>query len=273
MPVLDREPSLVTDFNNLSSLLLQTWNMDGLQAYQKILEANPSVKELRLTAEGFTRNEAIAPDDLQDSSTRAGLLSRTVFSHFQSLGSCSPLMLTSLSLHYISLRCVADTYLRYIRFSCLKDLEIIQCAGVENLFAQLIKPHIRPCQLRTLRWNQRMEAGTSGQGEPHIVEAFEELLEILLGLETLHVELDNINELLQVKAITHHAKTLKSLYIFGTYRKDDGKGLFYEPADFTEICTSCSKLIQLAVAFPDTSVDTFGSTEPSTAYATFVVSF
>ena len=261
MPMLEKDPNLIKEFKDISELVLYSDRLDTLQVCQKLLQASPGVKDLTLCATATKRSRERVPEDLQDSSTRPGLFSRTIFSHLQPFESCSsPLILTYLQLEHISLRYAAASYLRVIKFSTLKTLEVYKCMGTENLFTQLSKPHIRPGQLKNLYWTQNRI------NEPHILEAFEGLLESLLGLETLQVEIDSVDNLPKAKAITHHGKTLKYLNINGQM---NGYTHNYEPADFTEICEKCPGLVQLSVAFPPTSVDT---AEDSPDYATFLVS-
>ena len=261
MPILEKDPNLIKDFVGVPELSLYPDSLDTLQVCQKLLQANPGVKELTLCATAFKRSGERVPEDLQDSSTRPGLFSRTLFSHMQPFETCSsPFMLTYLRLDHLSLRYAASSYLRVIKFSTLKTLEVYKCSGVENLFAQLSKPHIRPGQLKHLDWVQNRI------NEPHILEAFEGLLESLLGLESLHVEIDSVDNLPKAKAITHHGKTLKYLCICG---QTNDYTHTYEPADFMEICQNCPGLAQLSVAFPATSVDT---ADDSPYYATFLVS-
>ena len=259
IPILEEKPHVFNDFKNVPELAFYPDKLDGLRVSQKILQASPGVKELTVSAGAFRASDERVPDDLQDTSTRAGLISRTIFSHLQPFDRCSPHMLTWLRLEHISLRYAADTYLRVIKFSVLKSLELYQCDGAENLFAQLSKPHIRPGQLKHLHWIQR------NINESHVLEAFEGMLESLLGLETLLIEIDTIDNLPKAKAITHHGKTLKYLSI---HVQSINNTLNYEPAEFTDICTSCPELVQLSVAFPNTSVD---SAEASPDYATFLV--
>lgn len=259
MPIIEKDPDLIKTFKDVPVLSLYPADLDGLRVCQKILQASPGVKEMTLSAGAFKASTDRDPEDLQDSSTRAGLYSRTVFSHLQPFDACSPLILKSLHIEYLSLRYAADTYLRAINFSCLKTLEVFHCVGAENLFSQLSKPNIRPGQLKHLYWTQ------SSVRESHILEAFEELLETLLGLETLHVEIDYVDNLPKVKAITRHGKTLKYLCI--NIQAVDST-INYDPVDFTSLCTSCPELEQLSIVFPTTSVD---SAEASPDFATFLV--
>ena len=259
MPLLEKTPNLINDFKNVPELSFFAGKLDGLQVCQKILQANPGVKHLTLSASAFKESADEPPEDLQDSSTRAGLISRTVFSHLQPFDVCSPLMLTFLRLERMSLRYATDTYLRIIKFSNLKTLELYKCEATENLFAQLSKPHIRPRQLKYICWMQRRI------NEPHVLEAFEGLLESLLGLEWLDVDIETVNRLPKAEAITRHGKTLSYLSING---RGDDDNLSYDPADFTAICISCPELVQLSIAFPYTLIDT-ATVSPD--YTTFLV--
>ena len=79
MPILEKDPDLIKDFKDVPELSFYPNSLDKLQICQKILQASPGVKELTLSAGAFEASSDRAPEDLQDSSTRAGLLGRTVF--------------------------------------------------------------------------------------------------------------------------------------------------------------------------------------------------
>ena len=201
---------------------------------------------------GFQFVMGSIPPDLHDSSTRPGLLFRTIFSHMLPLESCTRLKLSKITMDNVDVRYAADTYMRAIDFSCLESLVIGGCAGADALFSQMSKPHNRPSRLKKLRWFHEETA------EPHALEAFEGLLEGLSGLEILHVDLNNIGGLPKPSAITNHRKTLKVLAIRSRMGPPEQPQLdslkCYEQAQFDEICTQCPEVRQLSITTPETFV-------------------
>lgn len=122
-PALEKEINMTENFKHVTSLHFYPDKLDRLQACQKILEAKPKITKLYL-ASGFQYSGEIIPNDLHDSSTRPGLLTRTMFSHLQPFDSCSPMALKNLSFDNIELRHAADTYMKVITFDTLEDLQI-----------------------------------------------------------------------------------------------------------------------------------------------------
>ena len=218
--------------------------IDRLKACQKVLETQTKFDELQLTS-GFAYNGVI-PDDLEDSSTRPGLLTRTVFSHMMPFETCTPMILKKLIIDNIDLRYAADTYMKFINFSALETFYIGACRGADTIFAQMSKPHLRPTKLKKIRWFHGEET------ETHTLEAFDGLLEALSGLEILHVDIKNFGELPNPTAIAHHGKTLQILGIRS--RTASSNPMSYENDQLDEICTACTELRQLSITFPTTSV-------------------
>lgn len=258
MPMLEKHPELLKNLEGATSVHFYPDNLDRLQACQKILQAQPNLTEMQLSsdralAEGIT-------DDLQDSSTRPGLISRTIFSHLMPFETCKPMVLKKLSIDNIDLRYAADTYIKFIKFSALESLVIGACTGADALFAQLSKPHLRPTKLQKLRW---FHEETS---EPHALEAFEGLLDALSGLKILHIDTHNIEGLPSASAIARHGKTLQILGVRS--RMPRSAILMYESEQFDEICTNCLELRQLSITFPPTSVS---NATPSTDFKTYLV--
>ena len=257
-PVLESRMDVYKNFKNMTSLDIYPDTRDRLKACQMLLEANPSLENLCL-ASGFEYSDE-EPDDLHDLSTRAGLLSRTLFSHMQPFESCTPMVLRDLSMDKIELRYAADTYLKVIKFSSLEILEIRDCAGADAVFAQLSKPHLRPSKLKSLRW---MHEDSS---EPYALAAFEGLLEALSGLKILHIDINHMDALPKVAALTHHGKTLTSLSVHSQSSSTEVHN--YENTDYGEICNECTELRQLSVIFPSTTV---AHADPSPDFKTFLV--
>ena len=251
MPVIEKQPELLKNLTEVSSLHFYPETLDRLQACQKALEAHPHVRDMQLTP-GFQFAMGSIPPDLQDSSTRPGLLFRTIFSHLLPLEHCTPIKLKKLTLDNVDVRYAADTYMKAIDFSCLESFVIGGCAGADAVFSQMGKPHIRPSRLKKLRWFHEETA------EPHALEAFEGLLESLTGLEILHVDLNNIGGLPKPSAITTHRKTLKILAIrsrMGPLEQPQLDSLkSYEQGQFDEVCAQCTGIRQLSITTPETYV-------------------
>ena len=260
MPVLEKDPGLLTNLDGASSLHFYPDNLDRLQACQKVLQAQTNVGEMQLSS-GFAMSPEEPPEGLHDSSTRPGLITRTVFSHMMPFDTCKPIVLKKLSIDNIELRYAADTYMKLIKFSALESLVVGGCVGADAVFSQMSKPHLRPGNLKKIRWFHEETT------EPHALEAFEGLLEAISGLEILHVDTNNISGLPRASAIAHHGKTLRCL---GVRARMSSSTIFnYEAEQFDEICTNCTELRQLSITFPQTSVS---DAHPNAEFNTFLVS-
>ena len=260
MPVLEKQPEILKDLEGVSSLHFYPDNLDRLQACQKILQSQPNITELQLSADRTLAEEIT--EGLQDSSTRPGLISRTIFSHLMPFDTCTaPMILKKLSIDNIDLRYAADTYMKFIKFSSLESLVIGGCIGADAVFAQMSKPHLRPTNLEKIRWFHE------DSNEPHALEAFEGLLDALTKLKILHVDLNNIVGLPRAGAIAHHGRTLRSLSVRSRMHHTDTQ--MYDSEQFDEICSNCLELRQLSITFPPTSVT---DAAPSHDFKTYLVS-
>ena len=260
IPVLEKHPNLLAELAGPKGLHFYPDNLDRLKACQKALEAHPNVAGLQLSS-GFEQDSDDIPEDLQDASTRPGLMTRTIFSHFLPFDRCTnPMALRKLTLHNIDLRYAADTYMKVIQFSGLESLVVGGCTGVDAVFAQMSKPHLRPSKLRKLRWFHE------AAGEAHALEAFEGLLEAIVGLKMLYVDINNINGLPKASAVSLHGKTLEVLGI--RCRIPSETILLYNAEQFEQLCSNCLELRQLGITFPVTSVS---DAEPSIMFTRYLV--
>ena len=139
-------------------------------------------------------------------------------------------------------------------------LDIRNCAGVEVLFAQLSKPHLRPSNLRILRWLD------DESSEPHALEAFEGFLEALTGLASIHVIISRMRDLPKVAALVHHRKTLTSLSVHSQENHDNI--FLYSINDYSRLCDECTELRQLSIMFPETKIE---PPSPSHEFVAFLV--
>ena len=242
---LEKDLSPLTNLEGATSLHFFPDTIDRLKACQKFVETQTKMNELQICP-GFSYTGQV-PHDLEDSSTRPGLLTRTIFSHMMPFGGCNPISLKKLTIETIDLRYAADTYMKFIKFSALETLVIGGCQGADAVFAQMSKPFLRPNNLKKIRWFDGK--GNSGI---HALEAFDGLLEAISGLEVLHVDITKFDALPNPTAIAHHGKTLQALGIRG--RTDTSSLMRYETDQLDEICTACTELRQFSITFPTTSV-------------------
>ena len=259
-PDLAKEPQIFERLTSLKRIDLYPDSVDRLHAAHRLIRAQPNIECFHLCT-GFEYNRREThPDDLQDSSTAPGRITSTLFAHMLPFETCTPYTLKALILDDIELRYAADTWMKIIQFPLLEKLVVIRCAGVENVFAALSKPHQRPTKLKILRWMD------DDKSQPHTLEAFEGLLQATNGLEILSVWIGHMTGLPKVGAICAHKRTLVSLAVQSRDRREDV--WTYSGEDFNRLCTECTELRQLSVMFPDAQAD---DSVQSIEFRTFVV--
>ena len=101
-PALEKEPGIFEGMTELNCVDIYPDSFDRLQAAQKLLEAKPNIKQFSIST-GYELTHD-GPEDLKDSSTRPGSLTRTLFSHMMPFETCQPLNLTCLELCDIEVR-------------------------------------------------------------------------------------------------------------------------------------------------------------------------
>lgn len=245
-PILAKKPDIFTELTKVTSVDVFPDNLDRLHAAHRLLKAKPDMERLTISA-GFEYSPEGPPPDLDDSSTRPGLLTRTLFSHMLPFESCTPYRrLKFVELDSVDLRYCADSWCRVIQFTNLDTLEIRNCAGVEMFWAQISKPHQRPLSLKTLRWMDAEE------GEDPALDAFDNFIESISGLKTLHVLVSKMSRLPRVTSITAHRHTLESLSV---HSQKDRVTMTYSEAEYEQLCRECNGLRQLSINFPKTAAD------------------
>lgn len=238
--ILTQLPKLMGAFPRVSSLSLFATSLDVLQAFQIALEAHPNVKELVLISKWTSRDESFA--DLQDTSIRPGLIFRTIFSHMMPFSDCTPVETTKVTIEDIELRYADRFLMKAVAFRLLEQLSVRACIAPEGLFSQLSQKEELPSRLKILRWIHKDTI------EPHTLSALERLLEQLPALECLDIELHAGHRLPESSAISHFGSSLRALLV----RVHDSEStlLKYKSDEVDQICTKCTGLRELSLAFP-----------------------
>ena len=111
-PLLEKHPDIFEGLTELNSVDVYPDTVDRLKASQKLLKAKPHIEHLCVsTGFEYAHNHNDIPEDLHDSSTRPGLISRTLFSHMMPFETCeSPMVLKNLDLDTIELRVTFRSY-------------------------------------------------------------------------------------------------------------------------------------------------------------------
>jgi hypothetical protein len=205
-----------------------------------VKHAAPQLKELMLCP-AFHRQEREALG-LNDGATEPGLLTRTVFNHMLPFKTCTALRLKTLWLENVNLRYAVKTYMKVIDFPSLEFLDIRSCVGADGLLQGMTKAVAgRGSKLTELRLNHHED------DEQDAIVALEGFLNSFDGLETLFVVLYGASELPKVDCITRHKKTLSELLVEARGNEVHE----YSYSDVKKIITDCTRLQQLAIAFPE----------------------
>ena len=225
---------------------------DTLQLANELLKRLRKVEKITLHANFGDAEIEIPASELQDTPTEPGLVTRTIFGHMMPFDKCTPLTLRELTLQNVHVRFASDTYCRFIDFTCLKTLRVFNCLGADSLIAALCKSSNLPLALQGFEFKH--DDDTSGEA----TTALNTFLTLLSCLRRLYIDISNAKAgPITEAAVTRHAKTLTELLVH-SYEGDpsdpeDEEHLF-STDDFVKICTSCTKLEQLSVAFPATPI-------------------
>ena len=202
--------------------------------------------------------DIIEPREINDSGTRPGLLTQSIFGHMLPFESCEPFKnLTILRLHRVNLRYCADTWCKAINFGNIEILRILQCAGADSLFAELSKARNLPKQLKALEFQHK------DNEENEALLALDGFLCLVSGIQELVIDLERVHALPAAAGIARHGKTLEQLNVHCscelspatmTSSSDDHGELVWEAEDFEKICGACTSLEQVSCAWPQTSL-------------------
>jgi len=225
---------------------------DTLQLANELLKRVKKIEKITLHANFGDAEIEIPASELQDSPTEPGLVTRTLFGHMLPFDKCTPLTLREITLQNVHVRFASDTYCRVIDFTHLKTLRIFNCLGADSLIATLCKSSNLPLALQSFEFKH--DDDSSGEA----TTALNTLLTLLSCLRRLYIDISNAKAgPITEAAVTRHGKTLTEMLIH-SYEGDpsdpeDEEHLF-STEDFVKICTACTKLEQLSVAFPTTPI-------------------
>ncbi len=201
--------------------------------------------------------QAIETRELNDTATGPGLLTRTVFSHMMPFETCTPFKnLTSLRLHFVSLRHCADTWCRFIDFTLIQDLRLYHCSGADSLFGQLCKASHLPKRLRSLDLHHK------DNDENEALIALDGFLCLVSGIQELIINVKHVKSLPAAAGIARHGKTLQMLSVHAsmsppvhvTVPENDAEELIWETEELEKVCKACTQLEQLSCAWPLSSL-------------------
>lgn len=210
--------------------------------------------------------ESISQDQLDDSSTRPGLLTSTVFSHMLPFSKASPIKLNEIMFIDVYLRHPRDTFCKLFTFANITKLVLERCKGAEIMLSELCRSSLLPVGLKKL-WYLHNDPTQDNES----LRALEDFLSLLTGLEELAIDLQHTSRLPNVSKLTAHAKTLRILSVHA-YENGEGIGsqssdeeLNYSNEDFAALCKACTGLQELSIAFPPQEIAEFNN-DNSTSY-------
>lgn len=245
---MEKLPDFDSVFQNTRKLGLYPDSQEVLNFCHMLLKKSPKVEKITLHASFEESDSPIPSRELNDSSTRPGLITSTMFSHMQPFNKCTPLALREVTLQKINLRYAADTYCKIIDFTTVKSLRVFACSGADALFAELSRSTKLPEKLETLEFKHDDNA------ENDALNALDGFLCLVSGIKILTIDITFVKSLPAPAGISRHGRTLKELNVHATRMDDNDEELVYDFTSFQQICKDCTLLEQLSAGFPQTSV-------------------
>ncbi|KAI9888629.1 MAG: hypothetical protein M1814_006569 [Vezdaea aestivalis] len=233
---LQRSPTILSNLKEADDLGLFPTNAEELDICQMMVEnAASRLRELMICP---TLSDQT---NLNDGASEPGLITKKIFRHMLPFKNCTALRLKTLWLENVNLRYSTKSYMKVIEFPVLEFLDVRSCRGAEGLLQGMTRAVAGyGSKLVEFRLNHKVDT------EQDAVSALEGFLDSFQGLETLLVVLDNTRHLPKASSITRHKKTLLTLL---TVARNEGAKFSW--SDFRDITSACSRLQQLAIAFPE----------------------
>lgn len=248
---IEQKPEFNNAFSEARQLGLFPDNMDSLQLGQKMLSRMPKIEKLVVHADFKDHDQppGIPPlRALNDSSIGPGIIASTLFRHMQPFATCTPMALKQVTLQCISLRYASGSYCRVIDFTTVQQLHILGCPGTDAFLAELCTSAQLPARLETL------EVKFDDNREQDTLNALEEFLCLVSGLENLVIDVTSVKSLPQVASIVRHKRTLRSVNVHGCDCPTDVTCMnehVFDAAAFRELGSQCKHIEQLSIAFPE----------------------
>lgn len=248
LPELEAKSDFGSLFNNVRKLGLYPDSRDVLEFCHILVKNTPQVEKMTLHASFEDLDPPISTRELNDSSTEAGLITRTIFSHMQPFSTCTPLAIKDLTLQKINLRYASSTYCKIINLRTVRMLRVFGCSGADALFAEMSKSTSLPEKLETLEFKHDDNQENDGL---HALDCF---LCLVSGIKVLTLDVCFAKTLPATAGIVRHSKTLRELNVHASRGDGDDEELLFDLESFKQISKDCNLLEQLSVAFPSTSL-------------------
>ncbi|KAI9702166.1 MAG: hypothetical protein M1820_006248 [Bogoriella megaspora] len=232
-------------FKGVRKVALFPDNRETLEYCHALLKRAPKVEKLTIQTNFGTE---IPSRELNDSSTGAGLITRSIFNHLQPFNECTPLALKSLRLHKVHLRYASDTYCKFISFRTISSLHILHCPGADALLAEISKSQQLPEKLETFDFKHDDNAENDG------LSALEGFLTLVSGVKYLTLDLEHTDTMPVSSCVLRHAKTLRAMNVHATTGGLGDDELVWDVQVFENIMKDCKELEAVSVAFPNTSL-------------------
>lgn len=246
---LEKLPNLSTIFQNVRKMGLYPDSREVLDFCHFLLKntADKKLEKLTIHASFDDIDPPVPEQELHDSATELGLITRTMFSHMQPLAQCTPIALKEITLQKLRLRYAANTYCKIVDFRSIKSIRVFSCPGADALFAELSKSTKLPDRLETLEVKHQDNEENDGLG------AVDGFLCLVSGIKMLTLDFTQSQALPATTGIIRHGKTLQQLSVHACADLCDDEYV-YDYASFSQLCKGCPELEQISVAFPQGSV-------------------
>lgn len=209
--------------------------------------------------------------EMNDSATRPGHLTSTLFKHMLPFEKAKALGIEDLHLIDINLRHPRDTFCRVLRLSNLSRLVLEKCRGADVFLGELCRSTMLPSRLKTFVFlhQERMPDDAA-------LTAVEDFLSLLQGLIELVIDIMHVSRLPQVSKIVPLAGSLRLLSIHAYKDENVEADLMisddehvYSRESFGQLLPSLTEVEELSLAAPGREI----SERKDVVYRRFMESF
>lgn len=213
-------------------------SIKDLLFYQHIIQRSQKLNSLSIRTDSSLDNP---PEELKDSQTTVGLLSRMLFSHCDGDG-VQKVALKHLTLEDVTLTWAEKSFIKYIDFSLLRTLQLFRCSGVHKLLALLTaKSRVKPLQLAEFR-------AVIDDINPKTLEDF---IGSFKGLTSLCIRTARSLPSFDYRCLSDHSSTLQILFMsFGDVVGRGLTGALVSNEYGSFISRNCNAIEQVGIALP-----------------------